>query len=132
MFDFLFKGKKKDAIRSQIVDSFIGNLIKCEAGDNFDECGNIWTKRSFDEVMEYFDDNSFESEFSIATKDMHNWVVDLKNPSICDTYNVLHNIYFGKCATEFEHDKLRFEFKKKLESKGLKGLKKTYDNHFDS
>jgi len=131
MFDFLFKGKKKVVIRSQIVDSFIGNLIKCEAGENLDECDNTWTERSFIEVIEYFNENVPDSNFSTASTNIDNWVVDLKNPSICDTYNVLHNIYFGKCATEFENDKLRFEFMKELESKGLKELKKTYDRHFE-
>lgn len=132
MLGFLFKGKKKVAMRTQIVESFIDNLMKCESGQHIDESGSTWSKKSFDEVLDHFDKKVPDLEIETAKKDMHKWAVDLKNPSICDTYNVIHNIYFGQGATEFEKDKLRFEFKKGLEAKGLVGLKKTYDKHFEN
>lgn len=128
MLNFLFKGKKKVAMRSQIVESFIGNLIKCESGEILDEHKTYWSKRSFNEVIKHFDENHPNKKFESLTSYVKNWVEDVDKPTFCDTYNVLHNIYFGVCATEYEKDKLRYEFKCELKAKGLK---EAFEKHSD-
>jgi len=103
-----FKKKAKAEIRRKIISTYLDNYLKLDNGTSGDEWGNNWVEKSYNDVMKYFKETKKMSNFDIVAMQ---WAFKINEDYIYAPLNALHQIYFGKEASEEEINLLRFEFK---------------------
>jgi len=123
MIGFLWKNKAKAVIRTKIITVFLDNYIRLRDGREVDDWGNDWKEKSFNEVIAFFRDN--EKDFKIKSKyqfipmRLGSLVRDIDDLTIYDAYKVLFDIYFGGKPSNKELNKLEYEFKNEVTTRGL-------------